>query len=79
MATPAAYGSLGAMGCIRAAAAAYATATVTRDPSFICNLCHSLRQHWILNPLSEARGQTHILKETTSGPQPKEPQRELQS
>ena len=27
----------------------------TPDPSQICDLHHSSRQHWILNPLSEAR------------------------
>ena len=26
------------------------------------------KQHWILNPLSEARDRTHILTETTLGP-----------
>ena len=40
---------------------AYATATVTWDPSHFCNLHHSSRQRWILNPLSEARDRTHIL------------------
>ena len=40
---------------------AYATATAIQDPSHICNLCHSLWQHWILNPLREARDQTCIL------------------
>ena len=34
---------------------AYTTATVTRDPSCICNLHHSSWQRWILVPLSEAR------------------------
>ena len=43
---------------------AYTTATVTPDPSHTCNLCRSLWQHCILNPLSEARGWTHILKDT---------------
>ena len=38
---------------------AYATATATWDPSCICDLLHSSRQPWILNPLSEAREQTH--------------------
>ena len=33
----------------------YTTATVTRDPSCICNLHHSSRPCRILNPLSEAR------------------------
>ena len=34
---------------------AYTTATAAQDPSRICDLCYSLRQCWILNPLSEAR------------------------
>ena len=34
---------------------AYTPATTTRDPSRICDLYHSSQQHWILNPLSEAR------------------------
>ena len=37
---------------------AYATATAMQDPSHICNLYHSSRQHQILNPLSEARDKT---------------------
>ena len=37
---------------------AYITATATRDPSHICDLHHSSQQHWILNPLSEARNRT---------------------
>ena len=41
---------------------AYATATATRDPSHICDLHHSSQQRQILNPLSEARDQTHNLK-----------------
>ena len=40
---------------------AYTTATATRDPSHICNLHHGSWQRWILNPLSEAGDQTHIL------------------
>ena len=43
------------------------TTTAAPDLSCICNLCQSLWQHWILNPLSEARNQTCILTETTSG------------
>ena len=35
--------------------------TATWDPSLICDLQHSSRQRWILNPLSEARDPTHIL------------------
>ena len=38
---------------------AYTTATATRDLSHICNLHHRFQQHWILNPLSEARDRTH--------------------
>ena len=34
---------------------AYATATATWDPSLICDLHHSSRQHKILNGLSKAR------------------------
>ena len=40
---------------------ACATATVMPDPNHICDLHHSSRQHWILNPLSEARDQTYNL------------------
>ena len=40
---------------------AYPIATATRDPSHICNLHHSLRQHGTLNPLSEARDRTSNL------------------
>ena len=40
---------------------AYATATATLDPSCIFNLHHSSQQSQILNPVSEARNQTHIL------------------
>ena len=46
---------------------AYTTATAIWDPSYICELIHSLGQCWILNPLSEARDQTHILMNTKSG------------
>ena len=38
---------------------AYTTATATPDPSH--DLYHSSRQHWILNPLSEARYRTYNL------------------
>ena len=44
---------------------AYATATGTRDLSHICNLHHSSQQRHILNPLSRARNQTHILMDTS--------------
>ena len=44
---------------------AYATATAMWDPSQVCNIHHSSRQHQILNPLSGAREQTHILTGTS--------------
>ena len=44
---------------------AYTTATAKQDPSNACNLYHSSRQHQILNPLREARDQTHILMDTS--------------
>ena len=46
--------------------------------SHICDLCCSLWQYWILNPLSEARDWTRILTETTSGSWPTKSQWELQ-
>ena len=50
---------------------AYPTATATWDPSHICNEphlwpTHSLWQHWILNPLNEARDRTRILTDILS-------------
>ena len=44
---------------------AYTTAIATPDLSPICDLCSCLRQHWILNPLSETRNQTQILMDTS--------------
>ena len=44
---------------------AYTTATVTWDPSRICNLHLSSQQPWILNPLSEARGGTCVLMDAS--------------
>ena len=44
---------------------AYATATVTPDPSHICDLRCSLQECWIHNPLSEARDQTRVLMDTS--------------
>ena len=67
-AAPVAYGSYWARGSIRAAAEAYATATATPGLSGICDLRLGLRQCRILNPLSKARNQTHVLTETTLGP-----------
>ena len=43
----------------------YATATSTPDLSHICYLHHSLRQCWILDPLSEARDRTYIFMDTS--------------
>ena len=40
---------------------AYTTATATPDPSHVCELHHSSRQHRILNPLSGARDRTFNL------------------
>ena len=37
---------------------AYSTATAVQDPSYVCDLHHSLWQHRILNPLSEAKDRT---------------------
>ena len=39
----------------------YTTATAAPDPSSVCDLHHSSRQHRILNPLSEARDPTCVL------------------
>ena len=45
----------------------YATVTATLDPSHICSLHCSMWQCCILNPLSKAREQACVLKETTLG------------
>ena len=50
---------------IRAASVTNTAATAMWGPSHICNLHHSSRQHWILNPLSKARDRTHVLVETS--------------
>ena len=39
-------------------------AMATLDPGHLCDLCHSLWQHLILNPLSKARDPTCILVDT---------------
>ena len=44
---------------------AYTTATATPDPSHVCDVHHSSRQHWILNLLGEARDQTCVLIDTS--------------
>ena len=36
----------------------YPTATATSNPSHVCNLHHSAREHRILNPLREAKDGT---------------------
>ena len=51
-ATPGAYGNSQARDRIRAAAAGLRHSN--SDPSCICDLCLSLEQPWILNPLSKA-------------------------
>ena len=43
---------------------AYTTATAVQDPSHVFDLHHSSGQGWILNPLSKARDQTHVLMNT---------------
>ena len=53
-----AYGASQARSLIGTVAPAYTTATAMSDLSHICDLQHSSPQHWILNPLSEARDQT---------------------
>ena len=44
---------------------AYTTATATQDPSRICDLHHDSQQCQILNPISEARDQTHLFMDTS--------------
>ena len=56
---------LGAELSLQLPAYATARATATQDPSNVCNLHHSSRPRWILNPLSEARDQTRILMDTS--------------
>ena len=45
-----------------------ATVTATQDPSCVFNLHCSSWQHWIHNPLIEARDLTHILMDTSQVP-----------
>ena len=47
---------------------AYGTVTTPPDPSCICDLHPSSWQCWILNSLSGAKGQTHILMDTSWAP-----------
>ena len=44
---------------------AYTTDTEMQDPSCVCDLPHSSWQCQILNPLSEARDQSHVLMDTS--------------
>ena len=61
-----AYGSSQARGCIRELQLpAYTTATATRDLSCVFDLYHSSQQHWMPDPLSEARDPTCILMDTS--------------
>ena len=60
-AAPTAYGNSQIRGQIRTIVLVYTTASATQDLSCICDLYHSSRQCWILNPLSEAREWTLIL------------------
>ena len=55
IATLLAHGNSQARCQIEAAGVVYTTSKETLDPYHICNLCSSLWQHWILNPLREAR------------------------
>ena len=61
----AAYGSSQARDWIRAAAAGLHHSTMMQDLSHICDLHHNSQQCQILNPLSKARDQTCILKDTS--------------
>ena len=44
---------------------AYATTTATQDLSYVCNLCFSLQQRWVLNTLRKAQDWTCILTDTS--------------
>ena len=44
---------------------AYTTATAMQNPSHICHLHNGSQQHQILNPLGEAREQTHNLMDAS--------------
>ena len=76
-AIPGAYGSSQARDRTGGQLLAYTTAIAMQDPSHICDLCCSLWQCPILNPLSKARDLTHIPIDTMLGSGPAEPQREL--
>ena len=63
MGTPAAYGSSRLGVELQLQLQFCTTATARPDLSHICDLCHSLWQYGTLNPMSEARDQTHIFTE----------------
>ena len=63
-ATPMVYGSSQAGVKLELQLLDYATVTATLDLSRICELHHSLWQCQILNPLSKAWNQTHVLMDT---------------
>ena len=44
---------------------AYARTTAPQDPSRICDLYHSSRKCWILDPLSKARNCTRVLMDAS--------------
>ena len=52
---PVAYGSSQARGQIRAAVAGLHHSHSNTRSSFICNLCYSLQQYQILNPVNKTR------------------------
>ena len=60
-AAPAAYGGSQARVESELQLPTYTTTTAMQDPSRLCDLHHSSRQHPILNPLSKAKDQTCIL------------------
>ena len=64
-ATSTAYGDSQASGQIRASAAGLHHKHSMWDPSLVCDLHHSSRQCWILNPLSEARDWTCIFTDSS--------------
>ena len=60
-----AYGSSQVTGQIRAVAAGLHQSHSNARGSLVLNLHHSLGQLWIINPLSRARDQTHMLMDTS--------------
>ena len=50
-----------ARGRVIGVATTYTTTKGTQDPRDTFNLHHSWEDHWIINPLSKARDQTHNL------------------